>query len=85
VKHNKQIGREAILKNCNMTFKSKSTFTEKIWNTYLCSIIFSIPISYLPKIEPEAINLLKKYSEDLLLPGGSGFRWISFRSGCSSA
>lgn len=34
VKHNKQIGLEAILKNCNMTFKSTSTFTEKIWDTY---------------------------------------------------
>lgn len=58
----------ALLKQCTMQFSATSTFTEKIWNTYWCSIIFSIPISELPKIKQETLSILKKYCSDLLPP-----------------
>lgn len=57
-----------FLKYSTMQFVPTSTFTEKIWNTYWCSIIFSIPISELPKIKQETLSVLQKYCSDILPP-----------------
>lgn len=68
VAHNNHPELVEILKQCTMSFAPTSTFTEKIWNTYWCSIIFSIPMSELPKIKQENLSLLKKYCSTLLPP-----------------
>jgi len=57
-----------LLKESTMQFSTTSIFTEKIWNTYWCSIIFSIPVSVLPKVKQEILTTLKKYCSDLLPP-----------------
>lgn len=61
-----------LLKKSNMSFSKTSTFTEKIWNTYWCSIIFSIPASELPNVSKKTLQLLEKFCSDLL-PANSGF------------
>lgn len=64
-KHNEII---ELLKQSTMQFAPTSTFTEKIWNTYWCSIIFSIPVSELPKVKQETLTSLKKYCSEILPP-----------------
>ena len=57
-----------LLNKCTMSFKETNTFTEKIWDTYWCSIVFSLPISDLPKVSQEILSKIKKYCNDLLPP-----------------
>ncbi len=61
-----------LLKNSDMSFSTTSTFTGKIWNTYWCSIVFSIPSSELPNVTKKTLVLLEKFCSDLL-PTNSGF------------
>jgi len=61
-----------LLKKSDMSFSTTSTFTEKIWNTYWCSIIFSIPSSELPNVTKKTLVLLEKFCSDVL-PTNSGF------------
>jgi len=61
-----------ILKTASMSFKPTSDFTQKLWNTYWCSIIFYVPVSELAQIKQEWINIVKTYCTDLL-PPESGF------------
>lgn len=61
-----------ILKTTSMSFKLTSDFTQKLWNTYWCSIIFYVPVSELAQINQEWINIVKTYCTDLL-PPDSGF------------
>lgn len=65
-KNHKQV--VELLNQCSMYFAKTSTFTEVIWNTYWCSIVFSIPISELAKINQPTLALLKKCCEELLPP-----------------
>ena len=57
-----------ILKTASMSFKPTSDFTQKLWNTYWCSIIFYVPVNELAEIKQEWINVIKKYCTDLLPP-----------------
>lgn len=66
--HNKQTKIVNLLEKCTMSFKETSTFTEKIWNTYWCSIIFSLPMSELSSVNQEILSVVKKYCSDLLPP-----------------
>lgn len=68
VLHKKKTDIIVLLEQSQMQFVPTSVFTEKIWNTYWCSIIFSIPVSELPKINQETLSLIKKYCSDILPP-----------------
>jgi len=68
VTHKNQPEIVELLKKCSMTFKGTSRFTEKIWNTYWCSIIFSIPISELSNIKQETHSLIEEYCSQILPP-----------------
>ncbi|WP_430405989.1 phospholipase D-like domain-containing protein [Fluviicola sp.] len=61
-----------ILKQCNMQFSTTSTFTNKAWDTYWCSIIFYIPVSSLSKISDDIPSTIKKYCSDIL-PQNCGY------------
>jgi len=68
ISHNKQPKIVELLKKSTMSFKETSKFTEQIWNTYWCSIIFSLPISELPNVNHEVHSVVKKFCSDLLPP-----------------
>ncbi|MDN3594201.1 phospholipase D-like domain-containing protein [Zunongwangia endophytica] len=72
VEHKQQNDIAELLKKCTMSFQETSNFTHKIWNTYWCSIIFSLPISELPNINQRTHTILKEYC-DQLLPTNCGF------------
>lgn len=61
-----------LLKQSSMSFVTTSTFTEKIWNTYWCKVIFSIQASELQNVNKKILISLEKYCSDLL-PATSGF------------
>jgi phosphatidylserine/phosphatidylglycerophosphate/cardiolipin synthase-like enzyme len=61
-----------LLKHSSMSFKTTSTFTEKIWNTYWCSIVFSIQVSELQNVNKKTLVSLEKYCSEIL-PTTSGF------------
>jgi len=70
--HNKHSAITELLKQSTMQFAPTSTFTEIIWDTYWCSIIFSIPVTELANVKKADIELLKKYCSNIL-PPNSGF------------
>lgn len=66
--HKNQTELVELLKHCSMSFSQTSTFTNQIWNTYWCFVIFSLPTSELSKVNQPKLTLLKKYCSDLLPP-----------------
>jgi len=68
VTHKNQLEIVELLKKCSMSFRATSRFTEKIWNTYWCSIIFSVPISELSNIDHETHSIIEEYCSQLLPP-----------------
>lgn len=72
LKHNRKDNLIQLLEKCTISFEETSTFTEKIWNTYWCSIIFSIPINELDNVNSTIESDLKTYCQDVL-PADCGY------------
>lgn len=72
VNHNNQPEIVELLKKCDMSFNTTSTFTEKIWNTFWCSIYFSVSITELSNITQETHEILKNHCSTLL-PHNCGY------------
>lgn len=72
VEHKGQNEIAELLKKCTMEFEKTSTFTEKIWNTFWCSITFSLPVSELANIQQRTHSLVKEFCSQLL-PTKSGY------------
>lgn len=61
-----------LLKKCDISFQKTSTFTEKVWDTFWCSINLYTSISELPTITEETKENLKNYCSKLL-PSNCGY------------
>lgn len=61
-----------LLNQSTMQFSTTNTFTQEIWNTYWCTIVFSVPLSKLSDVKQNTLSLLKTYCSDLL-PSNCGF------------
>ena len=72
LEHNKHKKIAELLSKSTMSFVPTSTFTEKVWNTYWCSIVFSVPASELPNTNQSIINILMGVCSKLL-PASSGY------------
>ena len=57
-----------LVEEGDLIFKPTSTFTNKVWNTWWCSIIISVPIDILESVNKGIETRFKKYCEDLLPP-----------------
>jgi len=72
VTHKNRIELVALLKKCSMSFMETSTFTKEIWNTYWCSLIFSLPMSDFSEFKQDIEKEIKEYCSEIL-PSNCGF------------